>query len=373
MNRPNHRLRRPLASLAALAATATTGGLFTACSPESDLQTRPASLSSNGAPTDSSGGDVGRAPERRTAQVMRRDLQFTFNMWGVLGRTGLRTVGGGDGIVTALPAPGTLIDEGDALYGVDGHDGPVLLEGALPMWRSISAGISDGPDIEQLEAGLARLGYSASTLVIDRQFTDATRLIIEDFQRARGVAVTGALGPDDIWFSPGPVRVATLSTTLGRPATSDVLNVTDIDQTIEVGLDPRQIQYVAAGDAVTLSLPDGASAAAVVARVAETATVTRDNNGVPISQTISVSITPQDRLDVADGSSVIVRFLTVTANDVLAVPSDAIVATSDHRFALEVVAPDGTTTLVEVTLGQNADGWVEVAGDIVDGSTVVTA
>lgn len=317
----------------------------------------------------SSDSTVGDA--RRTATVTRRDLHFRFQTWGVLGRSGIRTVQGGDGVVTALPRPGATIRVGKALFGLDGHDGPILMIGGLPMWRTVGTGVTPGRDVRQIESNLVDLGFAADDLVVDDAFDDATKRAIERFQQAHGLAVTGQIERHVVWFSSGPVRVATVTKYLGEPAAGTVLTVTNLKQVITVNLEPTQIAYASVGDQVKVELADGSTVGASISRVAVGANVTV--NGESTEETIAVEITPTTPLQAVDNSSILVKFAAVTATNVLCVPVDAIVATADGRFAVEVINPAGRTKLVEVELGRNADGWVEITGDVAEGSTVVTA
>lgn len=309
---------------------------------------------------------------RRTATVTRRDLQFRFQMWGVLGRSGLRAVQGGDGVVTTLPKPGAEVSAGQALFGLDGHDGPILMIGDLPMWRTVGTGVAPGRDIRQIESNLVDLGFAADDLVVDDTFDDATKRAIERFQEARGLAVTGQIERHVVWFSPGPVRVATVTKDLGDSAAGTVLSVSSLRQVITVDLDPTQIAYASVGAQVDLDLVDGSSVRASITAVAARADFVTVN-GERTDETIAVEITPEAPLQAVDNSSIIVKFTAVTAADALCVPVDAIVATADGRFAVEVIGPAHRTKLVQVELGRNADGWVEITGDVAEGSTVVTA
>ena len=55
----------------------------------------------------------------------------------------------------------------------------------LPMWSYVMATepLSAGPDVAQLEAALAALGYDADgSLVVDGEYDEATRVAIEAWQ-----------------------------------------------------------------------------------------------------------------------------------------------------------------------------------------------
>ena len=62
---------------------------------------------------------------------------------------------GSTGTLTALPAVGQLIRQGQSVYSVSGSP-VVLLYGSVPAYRSLSEGMS-GTDVRQLNADLAAL------------------------------------------------------------------------------------------------------------------------------------------------------------------------------------------------------------------------
>ena len=71
-----------------------------------------------------------------------------------------------------------------------------------------------------------------------------------------------------------------------------------------------------------------------------------------------------------DQAPVTVRVVTRAAEDVLAVPVEALLALAEGGYAVELAHDDGTTSLVAVELGAFADGWVEVTGDVAEGDQV---
>jgi multidrug efflux pump subunit AcrA (membrane-fusion protein) len=97
----------------------------------------------------------------------------------------------GTSLITRLAKEaGDTIEEGDVLIEVAGR--PVIaLEGTLPAFRNLIPGL-DGPDVEQLEEALVRLGYDPGP--VDGTYTDATAGAVDGLYRDRGYA---APEPDD--------------------------------------------------------------------------------------------------------------------------------------------------------------------------------
>ena len=180
------------------------------------------------------------AGDTTLAVVTRRDLAETQTESGTLGYAGPRTLsvpsssgqssGGGQGAaasastgsssgtVTWLAPEGSVVRRGGVLYRVDNAP-VVLMYGTVPVYRTLSAGIADGPDVRQLEWNLVALGYDPG--VVD----DALRL--RDGRggealagRARRQTQTGvvALGVDGVPAGPAADRPADRDRRLRRPA-----------------------------------------------------------------------------------------------------------------------------------------------------------
>ena len=84
-----------------------------------------------------------------------------------------------------------------------------------------------------------------------------------------------------------------------------------------------------------------------------------------------IEITLDGAEDLADGLPVDVTAKIVSAEGVVAVPVEAVLALAEGGYAVEVGLADGTTRLVGVELGVFADGYVEVTGEVAAGDQVV--
>nr|WP_246401955.1 peptidoglycan-binding protein [Jiangella mangrovi] len=247
------------------------------------------------------------------------------------------------------------------------------------MYRDLDVG-AEGADVEQLEANLAALGYTGFTA--DDEYTANTAEAVEDWQDDLGVeSPDGVVGRSDVVFLAAGGRVdapAAVGATL-QPGTA-VVELTGTAQVVDLELDPADADLVAAGTAVTVVLPDGTELAGTVG---STELAAADSAADPAASgeaedvtVAEIALTDPDGLAAAEpaGTTVDVELAVDSRADVLTVPVNALLALAEGGYGLEVVADDGTTSVVAVQTGLFADGRVEVSGDgIADGVVVGTA
>ncbi len=299
-----------------------------------------------------------------TAEVERRTLQTEDVLDGTLGYEGSRAVlAGGAGTVTRVPDAGDVIGRGEVLYELDGRQRPRLLYGERPMWRALGPGVSNGPDVEQLERNLKALGYAPKGMKVDRDWDARTAQAVRRWQRATGQVRDGVVDPADIVFLPFAIRVASVEASTGSRVApgAPVLDATTVDQVVTVDLDADDRELVAEGQAVTVELPDGREVAATIEDVGRVAVVSPEGGPTTIPVTIQLAgdADPPD----LDQSPVSVRVVTEERAGVLAVPVHALVALLEGGYAVEVVEEDGSHRYLAVELGLFDDGMVEVEGD----------
>ena len=312
--------------------------------------------------------------ERTTAQVRRGDLVETTTTSGELEYGEARElVTLGAGIVTRLPANGTVIGEGRPLYRLDTE--PVLrLDGRVPAWRDLGPDVTDGSDVLQLERALERLGHTAGLgMGIDDDWTWVTTVAVTRWQDDLGVEETGELPLGTIVFTRGDVRVVDGLVDAGtqvQPGTP-VLQVGDTQRAVTVSLEPTEKNLAPVGGKVDLTFPDGTTATGTVAEVVAVPGSEEEQTEDSIAVTVSVPDQKKVRRQL-DGTSVQVRLTHAIAEDVLTVPVTALVALAGGGYGVEKVADDGTTSYVEVTPGSFADTTVEIAdGELAEGDEVV--
>jgi hypothetical protein len=315
-------------------------------------------------------GVVDNAYPTSTVTVTRQDLVSQTSVDATLGYSGsYSAVNQAQGTVTALPAVGQVITQGQVLYGVN-NEPVVLLYGATPASRSLAEGASasdvTGPDVAELNADLVALGYVTSAEIPSGtdDFTYWTKVGVEKLQKALGVTQNGTLALGQAVFLPTAVRVTAVSATLGSPAApgQPVFTGTSTTRQVSIALDAAQQSEIAVGDKVNITLPSGTTTPGVVSSVG-TVAIAGQSGGSP---TITVEVTPTDptatgRLDQAP---VQVSITTATASDALVVPVNALLALSTGGYAVEVVGADGFHHLADVSLGlfDDADGDVQVTG-----------
>ncbi len=167
-----------------------------------------------GGDSDGDGATAGPPAGAAIGTVERRTLAEQLTATGTIGYAGENTVLARlAGTVTALPAVGGEIRRDGRLYAIDGE--PVLLfYGSVPAYRTLAEGVSEGPDVEQLERNLAALGYEPGT--VDEEFSANTAAAVGTWQEDHGLEPSGELELGRVAFLRGPQRVTEREATLGE-------------------------------------------------------------------------------------------------------------------------------------------------------------
>jgi peptidoglycan hydrolase-like protein with peptidoglycan-binding domain len=353
------------------------------------------------------GGGLGRsatasaAPQipTGTAVVARTDVVSRQQVPGTLGYEGSFTVvghptgadAGGQaqvGIVTRLPAPGTVVRRGQAVYELDGRPVP-LWYGGRPAWRVFQLGMADGPDVRALEANLVALGFDPGHAVtVDGHFTAATRAAVRRWQgEALGLPPAlrgGAVPLGGVVFLPGAVRIAAVAATVGaavQPGTP-ILTATSTRPVVSVSLPPSFQQLVRRGARVQVILPDGTATPGTVATVSRAAVLpapagqdgqSQDGGPQEASIPLTVRLTRPGAAKGLDQAPVGVAITTEAHRGVLAVPITALLAEPGGGYAVEVVEGGAHRRVpVRTDLFDESAGVVEVEGaGLAEGATVV--
>ena len=299
-------------------------------------------------------------PRVATATVVRTNLVTTALTGGTLGYAPARPVLNlVTGIYTWLPRPGALVRAGGVLYRVD--DSPVtLMAGAVPAWRPFGIGMTDGPDVRQLQAGLIAGHFADGLFTAPTGHYDlATADAVERWQAARGLTVTGWIPLGQVVFLPTAVLVGAMDVAAGEAAAAGQrpYQVTTSQRTVTVPVNST-LPPAFAGERVSIVLPSQATVPGTISAAGSA----------------QLTVTPRGATGTGTNVQVQVSLAVQSARDVLAVPVSALLALAGGGYGLEVVGSSGVHRLVGVTAGLFASGQVQVSGaGIAAGTRVVVA
>lgn len=288
-------------------------------------------------------------------------------------------------VVTQLPTLGDQIEEGDVVFAASGRP-VIVLAGDQPSYRDLGPGLT-GPDVDQLEAALERLGHEPGTIGegYDQDTEESVRAlyaavgydpavatggqISEIFSVATEVVGGSIPGPgvlvpaDEILFvSALPARVSDITTSLGQPIDGPVLTITDANVSVDGSLPIEQSGLVAAGMPVKIDEPDlGIEAEGVISRIAD-APGTDGVDGFHVYFEVTVDDAPANLVNASVRLTIPVES---TSDAVLVVPVTALTLAPDGSSQVQVDR-GGSLSPVVVRPGLSAQGYVEV--EPVDGA-----
>jgi hypothetical protein len=332
----------------------------------------------HGGPAGASRAAVGAAPVTRGTVTERLAIS------GSLGYGGAYQVvhQGAPGVLTATAPAGGTVSRGGALYAV--ADQPTrLLYGELPGYRDFAAGMSDGPDVRELEVNLVALGLDPRhAIVVDNHFSAATGAALRRWQQSWGWPVarrTGALPVGQVVFLPGPVRITEVQVQPGRSVGPDqqVLAVTSTELVVTAQLAITKQGMVRLGDTVTVTMAGLPAFPGRVARLGTAASAAATGNGGgsaqaagPLTVELTVTVTLPAAARAMTSAPVQVTVAGQSHPDVLLVPLIALLAKPGGGYRVRLAAGgyvdvrpglyDETTGLVEVDGALSAGDRVEV-------------
>ena len=332
----------------------------------------------------------------QTEPVRRGTLTEQMQENATLGDAGSYTVtvpqplpgsGAGAGTFTWLPSAGQTISQGQTIYQVNGTP-VVLLYGNVPAYRDLAEGVT-GADVTELNTDLVRLGYATAAALGPRPgwdyFSGETAYALGLLQSHLDLSVTGALPLGEAVFLPRAIQVTALGTGAvpgaAAAAGSVVLTGSSLTPVVTVDLDASLQTEVAAGDKVSVTLPDGSVTPGVISQIrtaavpsSPTSSSSPGDGNSPDAATIAVvvSLTDPKAAGSLNQVPVEVTITTGAVRNVLIVPVDALLARPGGGYAVEVTRPRGHH-LVSVTPGlfDDAAGTVQVTGNLTTGQDVV--
>jgi hypothetical protein len=319
-----------------------------------------------------SSGNTG-APPPATWTVARENIAETTQVNATLGYAASYTVTGkGSGTLTWLPSQGQVIQQGQVLYRVDNGTPVVLLYGSTTDWRNMKEGTL-GEDVTQLNHDLVNLGYAnitdISALGWD-YYSWETNAAVEALEEHLGVSnPSGSLPLGSVVFEPEALRVTHLTGTQGNPAAGPILTATSDRHVVTIDLSTSMESEVAAGDAVSVTLPNESTTPGVITSVGTVASGTGTSATIPVY----VRLTHPTVTGTLDQAPVTVNITTSSATNVLVVETTALLAQPSGGYEVEVVDANNTRRYVPVTVGifDDADGLVQVSGNLTPGERVV--
>ncbi len=322
---------------------------------------------------------LGAAPAA-TRPVVREDIAAVTPVAATLGYAGSWTVTGqGGGTLTLLPRAGQVIRQGQALYRTGNGSPVVLLYGSVPDWRALGEGLT-GADVSQLNHDLVAQGDAGRAGIAAAgwdYYSWETAYGVQRLEERLGVSLPpGSLSLGQVVFEPGAIRVSRVTGSLGGPAAGPVLAATSDEHVVTIALDTSQESEVKAGDAVTVTLPDGSTTPGVVSSVGTVAVTSQSQAGGTITTIpVQVGLTDPGAAGSLDQAPVTVYITTATARGVLAVPVTALMAHAPGGYVVEVAGPGSTRRYVPVAPGifDDNSGLVQVTGALTPGQRVVVA
>jgi hypothetical protein len=304
-------------------------------------------------------------PPTGIATVTRGTVTERIQVTGTLGFDGSYSVidQGLSGIMTSAAPPGTVVGRGGVLYAVANQ--PIrLLYGDTPAYRNLAAGMTDGPDVQELEANLVALGMDPyHDIHVDDHFTAATAAAIRRWQAGWGLPEsqrTGALDMGQVLFLPNELRVSDVRGQVGATvvANSVVLTATSTDRVVTAQLTTDQQTLVQPGTQVLVGV-NGRSVPGTVVSIGQAQAQPGNPGAAPVVP-VTCSVRDPAGLPAGDQVPVQVAITTATHANVLEVPVTALLARPGGGYQMRLAS--GADVQVQPGLFDETDGTVEVSG-----------
>lgn len=302
---------------------------------------------------------VGNDPVRQKVMSLEpMTLTTTASLSATIGYqpAPVKAVAGVAGVVTWLPSAGSVIEQGGALFSVDGEP-TILLYGSVPEWRTLSMGVSPSADVQELQQNLNQMGYAgAYPLPKDGTYSAATGYAVQRLLKAKGLPASTQLTYGTVLYAPGPVFVSGLATGLGATVSSGtaVLTITSTQRLVTGSFSSSGL---AVGQRAIITPATGGPAL--------TGTVgglTTQNSNGSSQEDVSITLSGSPALPTGEIAAQ-VTVVMQSIKDVLAVPVQALVALVEGGYALEVPTKHGGDHLVAVHVGvTGGNNLVQVSG-----------
>lgn len=270
------------------------------------------------------------------------------------------------GMITALPDPGQVIEVGQQVFEVDGRP-VVLLEGERPFWRELSSDSDDGQDVLQLEQNLAQLGFFDREP--DSRFDWWTLDAVRRWQEELGIPVTGKVAVSDVVAVNAPsIRISHVTADLGETGVSPATYTATTLKAV-TPLTPAQARELTPNTPVTVLLSDGTEHANVIASIDPGGQPT-DEEGQTTPPTAVIEFPDEEQVTPGElGNIQVVVQSAEAGEETLIVPVTALIATAEDSYAVEVHAREQIVR-VPVQIGLIVDARVQIltSGSDVEGT-----
>jgi len=192
-----------------------------------------------------------------------RDIRATEDLGDLTNRL--------NGTVTAVVDAGTVLEEGDIAYWVNGEP-VVVLYGDVPAYRVMNDASTnlEGDDILQLETYLDETGYDDVGIGVDGEFTAGTASVVENWQEDIGATVDGVVNLGEVIFVSGPLEVVTVEIAVGDTVADGRVVMQFAGDTAMTGDDVLQLEenlaalgFAADGDLAVDGVFDDATRSAI--------------------------------------------------------------------------------------------------------------
>lgn len=217
--------------------------------------------------------------------------------------------------------------------------------------------------------------YAPVDTTFQRQALDAARRELTSAQEALADAQSNTLTPlpasEVVYLASTPRRVDNVSVSRGSMvAGSPVMSVSGATMQISGNLAAVDAELVTVGSAVVIAMPGGGTVDGTVEEIQEPESTSDTRRRVII---IPDELTEEQRMELQYSNVRVTIPVASTDGDVLAVPAAALTAGPGGNARVERLEADGTTTLINVTTGLAAGGFVEIVpeGDLEVGDRVV--
>ena len=189
--------------------------------------------------------------------------------------------------------------------------------------------------MSQLNHDLVDLGYADRADIVALgwdYYSWETAYAAQRLEEHLGVpSPSGSLSVGQVVFEPEALRVSQVTGSLGGPASGPVLAATSDRHVVTIPLSTSQESQVAVGDAVKVTLPDGASTPGTISSVGTVASGTASSATIPVT----VTLTQPSAAGTLDQAPVTVNITTESSpGPVLAVPVTALLAQSPGGYVV---------------------------------------